>query len=68
MDEGEQRLQESYSAQRYTVLRQFLADHEIYALEARLSGDAGALACCRALLDLPWRMSLATTRLALRER
>lgn len=45
MDEGEPWLQESFSAQGYTVvLRQFLADQEIYALEARLSGDTGGLA------------------------
>jgi hypothetical protein len=59
VDDRELRLQESFSTQGYAVLPRFLADHEIYALEARLSGDTGALAGSRALLDLPWCMSLA---------
>ncbi|HEX4268786.1 MAG TPA: phytanoyl-CoA dioxygenase family protein [Steroidobacteraceae bacterium] len=59
MDEGELRLQESFSEQGYLVLPRFLADHEIYVLEAKLSRDTEALAGSRALLELPWCMSLA---------
>lgn len=59
MDEGESRLQGSFSAQGYGVLPRFLADHEIGALEVRLSRDAGTLAGSRTLLELPWCMSLA---------
>lgn len=59
MDEDQSRLQESFSAQGYVVLPQFLADHEIGALETRLLTDVGNLAGSRTLLDLPWCMSLA---------
>lgn len=59
MHEGESRLQQSFSAQGYVVLPRFLAHHEIGALEASLSRDAGTLAGSRALLELPWCMNLA---------
>ena len=59
MDEGESRLRKSFSAQGYMVLPRFLADYEIGGLEARLSRDTGALTGSRALLELPWCMSLA---------
>jgi hypothetical protein len=58
VDEGGQRLQESFSAQGYAVLRQFLANHEIDVLDARRSGDAGA----------DGKVNSGTTRRALRER
>lgn len=59
MDGGVSKLQESFSAQGYIVLPRFLADHEIGALEAKLSRSTGGLAGSRALLELPWCLSLA---------
>lgn len=59
MDEGESRLQESFAAQGYVVLPRFLAGHEIDALETSLSTATGCLAGSRALLELPWCLSLA---------
>lgn len=59
VDEGESRLQESFSAQGYFVLPGFLAEHEIGGLETSLSSGTGGLAGSRALLELPWCMSLA---------
>ena len=59
MDKGESKLRERFSANGYVVLPRFLADHEIGALEARLSRDTGGLAGNRALLELPWCLSLA---------
>lgn len=59
MDEGESRLEESFSAQGYIVLPRFLADDEIGALEARLPSGTRGLASSRALLELPWCLSLA---------
>lgn len=59
MDKGESTLREGFSANGYVVLPRFLADHEIGALETRLSRDTGGLAGNRALLELPWCLSLA---------
>lgn len=59
MDDGESRLQESFSVHGYGVLPRFLAGHEIDALETNLSTDTGCLAGSRALLELPWCLNLA---------
>jgi hypothetical protein len=59
MDKGESTLRGDFSANGYVVLPQFLADHEIGALETRVSRDMRGLAGNRALLELPWCLSLA---------
>lgn len=59
MDQDESSLQESFSAQGYIVLPRFLDDLELRALEARLAAGTGGLAGSRALLELPWCLSLA---------
>jgi hypothetical protein len=43
VDQDESSLRESFSEQGYIVLPRFLADHEIGALEAMLSGGRGGL-------------------------
>jgi hypothetical protein len=58
MDKGESTLREGFSANGYVELPRFLADHEIGALETRLSRGTGGLAGDRALLELPWCLSL----------
>lgn len=59
MDEGEPSIQENFSAQGYIVLPCFLADHEVGALEAGLSSCTRGLPGSRALLELPWCLSVA---------